>query len=222
MGHFKKNMRQTTLLFLIFLLLSCNNKTEKKTTANTVDSTLTTTQQENKQPNFYVKDKSKYDKVFLDEISKYTEPLKIIDNNILVGKDTIFFPEDLSLNEKTIFKGTKENQQYELELRRINYTTLIYDFTLRDNENNFVKSKKGEVSLSWSFILGTESSDDDETGEGYFFSEYFEVNKDYNLSIGVGFKEEGEPLRATIHLTYKNEKNIHENINNYPTLRKQK
>src|ERR1035437_2065642 len=108
MGYFrKKNMRQTTLLLLMFWLLSCNNKTEKNTTTNTVDSTLTTIQPEKKQTDFYVKDKSRYDKTFLDEISKYTEPVKVIDNYILVGKDTAFFPQDLNLNVETVFKGTK-------------------------------------------------------------------------------------------------------------------
>ena len=214
-------MRQTTLLFLTFLLLSCNNKTEKKTTANIVDSTLMTTQQKIKQTNFYVNDKSKYDKTFLDEISKYTEPLKIIDNYILVGKDTIYFPEDLYLNEKTIFKGTKEKRQFELELKRINYTTLFFYLNIRDIDNNIIQSKKGNAVLNSGFILGTESNDDDETGDGYFCSEYLDTNKDYDLAIRVGFIEDGEPLRATIRLTNRDNKMKVENIDNYPTLRKQ-
>ena len=212
-------MRQTTLLLLTFLLLSCNNKTEKNTTTNTVDSTLTTIQPEKKQTDFYVKDKSKYDKTFLDEISKYTEPVKVIDNYILVGKDTTFFPQDLNLNVETVFKGTKDNQFYELKLTRINYTTISYNFILKDNEKNTLTTRKGKATLGGLFFLGSESDDDEETGEAYFSSEYWETNKDCSFSIRVGDKDEKGRLRANVGLTYENDKSTNNNIDNCPTLR---
>ncbi|MBP9924044.1 MAG: hypothetical protein KBF92_09450, partial [Bacteroidia bacterium] len=93
-------MRQTTYILTFALgLLSCNNQTTNKYGDNTnINSLQTVVSADKQKQDIYIKDKSQYDQTFIDGLSDYDEPIKLIDNYILVGKDTTYFPEDLSIN----------------------------------------------------------------------------------------------------------------------------
>ena len=212
-------MKQTIfILTLVFGLWSCNHQTKKTADKNTVDTSQKVSV--DKQQNIYIKDKSQYDQIFIDGLSVYNEPIKVIDNFIITGKDTTYFPDDLQLNKKTIFKGTKDNKKFLLTVSRTNLTKLNYDFQLTDKDNKIVFSKSGKAILGSMFFLASEVDEDIQTGDSYGSSEYCDKTNNcwFSIRIGIGL-DNNEKKRAT--LTYgcedKNKQTL--NLDECPTLR---
>jgi len=122
-------MKQTIYILTLALgLASCNNQTtEKAVDKNSVD-TLKTVSADKQQLDIYIKDKSQYDQTFIDGLADYIEPIKLIDNYIVTGKDTTYFPDDLILNKPTTFTAIKDNNKYVLTVTRTNLTNLTSNF----------------------------------------------------------------------------------------------
>jgi hypothetical protein len=194
-------MKQTIyILTLTLFLLSCSGKTRKTVDTKSID-TLQTISADKKQTDIYIKDKSKYDQSFIDGLSVYNEPIKLIDNYILTGKDTTYFPSDLSLNKATTFKASKGNNKFVLTVTRTNLTNLTYNFQLTDKDNKTVDTKSGKAILGSMFFLGSEMDQDSQAGDGYRSSEYWDKTNDCWFSIRIGYgKDKNGKQRAM--LTY--------------------
>lgn len=180
-------MRQLILAFLILTFSSCNNNKATRV-ISTVDS-LT-----NKSgTKIFIKDKSKYSKVFIDELTatKYPDSIKVIDNYIIFGKNKTNFPNDLTINKDYIFKATKDNQSYLLKVKRINETTVKFDFNLY-KKDKLVFTDKGEANISATFFLGTEADTDVQTGKTYFYYEYFKNSNSGQTAISVRIGKNGK------------------------------
>lgn len=204
---------------LVFGLLSCNSQTTKETanTKNTrIIKPIQVTPTARPKEKIYIKDKSLYDPAFLASLSVLNEPIQVIDNYILAGRDTIYFPEEIPMNKETVFKGMKEQKNFILTVTRVNLTSLTYNFVLLNKDNTLIHNKTGKVILGL-FFLGSESDEDDETGDYYFSTEYRDELSDCSFSIRVGEREGHEKLRANINLHCKDNKS--DNIENSPTLR---
>lgn len=212
-------MKQTFyILTFAFGLISCNNqKSEKVADKNSVD-TIQNISADKQTPDIYIKDKSLYDPTFIDGLTDYNEPIKLIDNYILTGKDTTYFPEDLNLNKATIFKTTKDNIKYVLTVTRTNLTNLNYDFQIINKDNKTVDTKSGKAILVSSFFLGPEGDNDIEGGYGSH--EYRDKGKDSWLSIRIeiGKAEDGKQ-RAKIHYGFNDSKKKSLDLDECPTLR---
>ncbi len=213
-------MKQTIyILTLTLLLLSCSGKTRKTVDTKSVD-TLQTISADKKQSDIYIKDKSQYDQSFIDGLSDYKEPIKLIDNYILTGKDTTYFPNDLSLNKATTFKATKDNNKFVLTVTRTNLTNLTYNFQLTDKDNKTVDTKSGKAILGSMFFLASEMDEDSQSGDGYGSSEYWDKTNNcwFSIRIGIGLDNNGKQ-RAM--LTYgcedKNKQSL--KLKECPTLR---
>jgi hypothetical protein len=207
------------ILTLTFGLLSCNNQpTEKTVDKNSVD-TLQPISTDNTKQDISTNDKSLYDQTFIDGLAGYGEQIKLIENYILIGQDTAYFPEDVKLNTETIFKGTKDKKNFVLTVRRINLTSLNYNFQLLDKDAKLLNSKKGKATLGSLFFLGSESDDDDETGEGYLSVEYYDHSADCSFAIRIGGKDDNGKLRAKIKLRCKDNKLKNISLDDNPTLR---
>jgi hypothetical protein len=143
-------------------------------------------------------DKRGYSEVFLYNLSKHKSTQKIIvkDNYILVDSDTVYFPEDLVKMKDYHFTGFTEKRFYQLDVRRTNLTSLEYEYVVLENEKP-IHEAKGTVHLNAGFYLGSETADDDETGEGYLLTEYLSEGKD-SYSIRIGEPDEQGRLRATV------------------------
>jgi hypothetical protein len=219
-GHFKTTMKQTIyILTLAFGLWSCNNKTaEKKADQNTVDTLQLVSADKSKLDN-NIKDKSEYDQSFIDGLSKYNEPIRLIENYILIGHDTVFFPEDIKLNKETIFKGSQDNKKFVLTVTRTNYTGLNYRFQLLDKDAKTIYNKSGRAILGSLFFLGSETDEDDETGEAYLSVEYRDNSPDCSFAIRIGEMEDNGKIRAKINLYCEDNLSRNIDLDDHPTLR---
>lgn len=142
----------------------------------------------------YIKDKSQYDQTFIDGLADYNEPIKLIDNYIITGKDTTYFPEDLTLNKATNFKARSNNNFFLLTVIRTNLTTLTYNFKLTDKDNKTVYVKSGKAILGSRFFLASENDEDSQTGDGYGSFEYWDKANDcwFVIRVGIGKDENGK------------------------------
>jgi len=222
-------MKQTIyLLTLTFGLCGCNNQTKEKIVEKKSADTLQTVNAGNELQDIFIKDKSLYEQIFVDGITSldgmtgFNEQIKLIDNYILTGKDTTYFPDDLSLNKATTFKATKDNKIFVLTVTRTNLTNLSYNFQITDKDKKTVDTKSGKAILASLFFLASENDEDSQTGDVYGSYQYWDKTDtcSFSIKIGIGLDDNGKK-RAT--LTYscldENKQNLNLNLNNCPTLR---
>jgi len=212
-------MKQTIyILTLAFGLGSCNNQTTEKAVDKNLVDTLKTVSADKQQLDIYIKNKSQYDQTFIDGLVDYNEPIKLIDNYIVTGNDTTYFPEDLILNKPTTFTAIKENNKYVLTVTRTNLTNLTYKFQLTDKDNKTLDTKSGKAILGSTFFIGPEGDDDIEGGYGS--QEYRDNGKDSYLSIRIEIgKTENGKQRAKIHYGFNDKTKKTLDLDECPTLR---
>ncbi|MFC5682527.1 hypothetical protein ACYE2N_12065 [Flavobacterium sp. MAHUQ-51] len=208
------------ILTLAFGLYGCNNKTTEKATDQNLVDTLQTISADKPNLEIYIKDKSQYDQTFINGLADYNEPIKLIDNYIITGKDTTYFPEDLNLNKETTFKATKDINKYVLTVTRNNLTNLTYTFKLIDKDNKTVDTKSGKAILGSMFFLASEVDEDSETGDGYGSCEYWDKSNDcwFAIRIGIG-KDDNGRLRAMLKYGCDDKNKQTLNLDECPTLR---
>ena len=214
-------MRNTIyILTLAFGLWSCNNKPAEKTADQNSVDTLQTVSADKPKLEIYINDKSQYDQTFIDGLADYNEPIKIIDDYILTGQDTTYFPKDLNLNKETTFKANLDNNKYVLTVTRTNLTNLTYKFQLIDKDNKTVDTKSGKAILGSMFFLASEVDEDSETGDGYGSCEYWDNSNDcwFAIRIGIGNDENGK-LRAMLKYGCDDKSKQSLNLDESPTLR---
>ena len=213
-------MKQTFYILTFVLgLLSCNNlTTDKHDGNNNIDSLQTVVSADKKKEDIYIKDKSQYDQTFIDGLSDYNEPIKLIDNYMLAGKDTTYFPEDLNINKETTFKAIKDNNNFVLTVTRTNLTNLTYNFQLTDRDNKSVTTKSGKAILGSMFFIGPEGDNDVEGGYGS--QEYRENGKDgwFSIRIEIGKAYDGKQ-RAKVQYEFSDKTKKELNLDECPTLR---
>ncbi|MDR0802153.1 hypothetical protein [Fluviicola sp.] len=151
-------------------------------------------QLEDNQPlEIYIKDKSQYDQIFLDGL-RWNEPIKLIDNYVLLGKDTAYFPEPIPINKQIVFSGKNENNIFVLTVTRQNLTNLKYQFQLKSITNEIINTKSGAAILGSMFFLGAETDEDDETGLSYLSTEYRDDKNNCWFCIRIGdLYDNGKP-----------------------------
>lgn len=209
--------RTIYILTLVFGLICCKNQTtEKSANKNSADTAQTVSTNNPKQV-IYIKDKSRYDHTFIEGLSEYNEPIKLIDNFMLIGKDTTYFPDDLSLNKEYVFKANNDSQNYVLTVKRINETTLKFNFELF-NYNKLLHIETGEANLPSLFFLGPEGEPDIQTGDSFFSQEYLKKDKGIWLCINIGMDRDYKgKQRAKITYRYTDKQTA--NLEECPILR---
>ncbi|MGB3527231.1 MAG: hypothetical protein WBB32_14815 [Flavobacteriales bacterium] len=213
-------MKQTIyILTLAFGLVSCNNQTTEKTVDKNSVDTLQTVPEDKQKLEINIKNKSQYDQSFIDGLSEYNEPVKLMDNYILIGQDTVYFPEELQLNKETIFQGNKDQKKFVLSVTRTNLTSLNYHFQILDKDSKAINNKSGRATLGSLFFLGSETDDDDETSDAYLSVEYWDNASDCSFAIRIGEMDENGKLRVKIKLFCKDNKSKNIGLDDTPTLR---
>lgn len=213
-------MKQTICIGALALgLWSCNNKaTEQDLDKIPIDTVQEVPENKHRQ-DIIIRDKSQYGQSFIDGLSGYDEPLQLVENYLLVGQDTVYFPEEVPRNSKTLFKGTKDQKSFVLAVTRTNLTNLDYTFQLLDKDGRPIESRSGTAVLGSLFFLGSETDDDDETGEGYLSAEYSDPSPDCSFAIRIGEKDGNGKLRAKIKLHYEHNESRNIDLDDHPTLR---
>jgi hypothetical protein len=213
-------MKQTLYILTFALsLLSCHNRTTESKADTRTTGNLQNVSTIKQVQNIYIKDKSQYDPTLIEGLSEYKDPIKLIDNYILIGKDTVYFPEDIQLSKNTIFKGTKDLKNFLLTITRTNLTSLNYNFQLFNKDTKLINSKSGKATLGALFFLGSETDEDDETGEEYLSFEYRDNSPDCSFAIRIGERDDNGKLRAKIILYCKDNKSKNIDLDDNPTLR---
>lgn len=208
------------IITLVFVFCGCNNQTIetdfKKPIIDTLQSALVNKQSQQ----IYIKDKSLYNKRFIEGILEFKEPIKLIENYILLEQDTIYFPEDIPLQKEILFQGKRGYKSFVLDLVRTNITTLNYNFRLFDDNNRKVLiNKSGYAILGSMFFLASETDTDDKTGEEYLSNEYWDKSPSCSFAIRIGEKDDNGKLRAKVKLSFKNDTSKNIELNDNPTLR---
>jgi len=210
-------MRHLVLASLVMIFLCCSVCIAQKVN-KTIDKSINQTS-----PKIFVKDKSKYSKVFLAELNALKSPksslIKLIDNVIVVDKKTTKFPDDLKMNNNYVFKAVKGERSYHLNVKRINESTLSFEFKLF-NKEHLVFTDKGEANIGASFFVAPEMDVDEQNGKGYSAYEYTkEINNCwFIIRIGVG-KDTKSNSRAKVMFGCKDKTKQALDLKDCPTLR---
>lgn len=185
---------------------------------NSVD-TLQTDSAEKRLQDIYIKDKSQYDQTFINGLADFKEQIKLIDNYIITGTDTTYFPEDLKLNTKTTFTASKDNHKFSMTVTRTNFTNINYNFQLLDKDNAVIDSKSGQAILGSGFFLAPEGDIDTEMG-GYGSYEYWDKSNNcyFSARIGIG-KDENGKQRAKLNYSCDNKSIKAIDLDECPVLR---
>jgi hypothetical protein len=203
------------------LFIACN--TDKPKDESKLKDSLTTQKNLEGKNNIYFQDKSLYSKEFVSELIEkgYTSPIKVIKDHLIVEGNKVYFPTELNLNKEYTFLATDSNQNLILKVKRINYTTLNFNFTSTKNDS-LVFRKTGFADLGAYFFLAAEVSEDEETGDSYGANQYNgEVDGcELHIGIGIGKDDEGR-FRAFIY-EHCEEKTKKLKFNESKTLRTQK
>lgn len=213
---------QTIVCVIVYLGLNYMFKNADKWNESMInDSQSLQTDSSDKQLHeIYIKDKSHYDQSFIDGLADYKEPIKLIDNYIITGKDTTYFPDDLSLNKVTTFKAPKDNNKFVLTVTRTNLTNLTYNFQLTDKDNKTLDTKSGKAILGSMFFLASENDEDSQTGDGYGSCEYWDKVNDCWFAIRIGIdKDNNGDQRAMLNYGCSDKSKQTLNLDQCPTLR---
>lgn len=138
-----------------------------------------------------IKNDLDYSAEFLKKLtySGLAKNIELADSLLILEKtDTVVFPMPLPKAKWVNFVASKQGYLYSLDVSRLNYTTLEFNFELRKGRQT-IDQIKGRADLNPGFVLGSESDDDPETGSSYFVSEYHFESPDCTFSIRLGDDE---------------------------------
>ncbi|MES2428144.1 MAG: hypothetical protein V4560_14290 [Bacteroidota bacterium] len=185
----------THLAFVAVLIFSCKGKPSESNNIRPADSTSKKTVSK-----IQIDDESLYSKSFLNNLRSlnYSEPIRLVKDQIIVGGDTATFPNDLVINKEYYFKANNDTIIYQLNLTRINLTDVKFQY-LSKLKDSLLFTETGMATLNSGFFLASEAPDDEKTGEGYGANDYTNVKKsDLSLiKIGLG-RDDAGLLRALI------------------------
>ncbi len=155
------------------------------------NETEATTPSSSKPSKIKVKNDLDYAATFLTKLTYagLAENIELADSLLILEQtDTVVFPMDLPKEKWTNFVAMKSGTLYSLDVSRANYTTLDFNFELRKGKQT-IDQIKGKANLNPGFVLGSESDEDESTGNSYFASEYHFESPDCTFSIRLGDDE---------------------------------
>ncbi len=138
-----------------------------------------------------LQDDSKYSKTFLNKLSYsgLANEFELADSLLIVEKlDTFVFPMELPENEWTNFIAVKGGYTLSLDVARLNFSTLGFNYELRKG-NQTIDQINGEAHINTGFFLGSESDEDPQTGASYFCDEYTFEKQNCYFAIRLGNDE---------------------------------
>ena len=164
----------TIIGFLMIFTMGCmpNSCTDSNHAGNDI---LNAPTEHRERDTFYVKDPTLYNPAFIKGLKEFAasgvmsfRTIKLIDNFIITGGDTLHLDTKLPLNEFINFYGQGGDNHYELDIRRINYTDIEYRFRINASSKGHGELLTGTAVMRSDIVLATSSvPDDDSTGEAY-------------------------------------------------------
>ncbi len=180
---------------------SCGTRNDNSTGRNAVADGASMANGTISQSKIFVKDRSHYSQIFIDQLSTYSEPVSLVDEYVVTGTDTTYFPKDLALKSWMLFKAAKGDLVYLIDVSRLNLTDLDYRFRVIDKDGATVFTKMGRAVLAATFFLAAEMDEDIEMDESYGSNEYWDKTDEcaFSIRVGIGRDDKG---RNRLSLTY--------------------
>ena len=177
--------------------LSCGNKTFTNKTIDQPIATIknsTTETESTDTTEFYIKDETMYSENFISEFKNYFrmyETVSLIKDTIVVNnakEGFIIIPTDLPLNKTVIYGKTEKDKKKTLTVKRINISTLEYNYYEIVNGNK-TNERQGMADLNPTFILACAATFEDKKGDTYGMNDYIDNSeKDCRTCIYIGVR----------------------------------
>lgn len=180
-------MKKIIFIYLsAMLIVGCTPQEESTQTAG--DDTQQTTQQAEPQPDttgrigsLLIKNKADYDAAFIKELQDAPLGEVVLDGHKMIENgETYQFPAYPELGKTENLTATVGTTTVNIMVKRINQTTVDYqiDF-LEEGKQEAVHQTKGQATISASSMyMGSESDENDLTGNSYMAAEYSSSNTD--------------------------------------------
>ncbi len=167
-----------------------------------------------------IENKADYSTRFISQLynTAFTEyPVHLIKRKIVIGNTTVYFPHDLNLNQTYQYKALKNDTTFQLELKRINESTLTYTFKISFSDQPIIQ-ENGEADIMPYFYLAPEGTNDLATGESLTSNEYIDESDNSVISIGVESCFENAPCLNRVLISYYNQSHTRLNYTNDNSL----
>ena len=184
---------------ILLLLTACGREPKNEQTEETIRELVVDDSISAGKRSLYIEDRSLYSPEWIADFetnNNQYKSVRIMGEYMLVDNDTAYFPDELKLKQDYRFTGFTDTHFYQLTAKRINYTTIEYDFTLLENERA-IYNRRGRGHLASFFFYGSETFTDDETGDSYLATEYYDKDPD-GLVVDIGEPDEQGRIRANI------------------------
>lgn len=204
-------MKPFYLLLLILFITGCKNEKDPETELK-ID-TETDSIAEIEHSKITLKDTSLYSPQFIKNLQEANYPYKITldGKNMIIDGDSAEFPETPVIKRDYRLTGFTDTHFYQLALKRINLTTVEYDYSVYQNDD-VIYSNKGKAHIVTGFFHGSETDTDYENDTGYLADEYVNNEGDCNITIRIGETDDNGRLRVKMLSNCEGYKAIGDNI----------
>ena len=164
-----------------------------------------------------IKNKAAYSEHFVQGLKELGfQKIELIDSLLIIdNKDTVLFSDTPKIGEARVYTGKQGNLAIAVTVKRINYTTVDYQIEMVEfGKANHTQS--GQADIISSFFFGPESNIDEQTGEGYFVTEYTDNRAD-NCATQIRIGDENDLAKI---IKYCNGKIKDITLENFTTLHK--
>jgi hypothetical protein len=166
--------------------VACNNSaTDNKktpTSSDTIETVSSSTDNstlgiqelsDKKESDIVVKNKADYSDEFMQGLKELGyNRIQLIDSLLIIdNKDTVIFSQTPKIGEQRVYTGRQDDLAIALTVKRTNYTTVDYKIEMVEFGKTS-HNQNGRADLIPSFFLGAESNEDEQTGDGYFVTQY--------------------------------------------------
>lgn len=192
----------TILIGLSFV--ACNNSATNKESISTPSDTIKTVSSDSlnkekkevikdkKETEIVVKNKADYSEKFIEGLRKLGyEKFELKDSLLIIdNKDTVTFSQTPKIGEYRVYTGRQDNLAIAVTVKRINYTSVDYKIEMVEFGKTS-HNQTGQADIISGFFFGAESNEDEQTGEGYFVTEYTD-NRENNCYTHIRLGDENE------------------------------
>jgi hypothetical protein len=209
MWQSEQMLKQTTVknCLSILIVLSLASSIYSQNIDNNVVPTYNT--------EIVVKNNAAYSEHFIQGLQDLGfQKIELIDSLLIIdNKDTVLFSRTPKIGESRVYTGKKGNLAIAVTIKRINYTTVDYRIEMVEfGKANHTQT--GQADIISSFFFGPESNIDEQTGVGYFVTEYTD-NRANNCATQIRIGDENELAKI---IKYCNGKIKDITLDNFTTL----
>jgi hypothetical protein len=164
-----------------------------------------------------IKNKADYSEHFIQGLKELGfQKIELKDSLLIIdNKDTVLFSKTPKIGELSVYTGKKGNLAIAVTVKRINYTTVDYQIEMVEFGKTS-HTQSGQADIISSFFFGPESNINEQTGEGYFVTEYTDNRAD-NCATQIRIGDENDLAKI---IKYCNGKIKDITLENFTTLHK--